>query len=89
VRSYRGPGHEIIIVEMPGGSQLSQDCQTMTQTKSSVATTGSVESVDFDGKPAAWLNGHTLLWEADSISFEVGGLDLDLAEALKIARSLH
>ena len=61
----------------------------MTQTKSSVVTTGSVESVDFDGKPATWLNGHTLLWEAGGISYEVGGLDLDLAEALKIARSLR
>jgi hypothetical protein len=78
---YGGPGHDIVIVEMPANPNPNVMTKTMTD--------GPVKTADFDGHPASWQGGNTLLWEADGISFDVGGLDLDLAEALKIARSLH
>jgi hypothetical protein len=52
-------------------------------------TDGTLEEVDFDGRPAAWADGHSLMWEAEGISYMVGGLDLDLEQAMQIARSLR
>ena len=43
--------------------------------------------MDFDGRPAAWIDGHLLMWEADGTTFQVGGLGLDLPAAQAIARS--
>jgi hypothetical protein len=86
---YKGPGHEIVIAQLPGGPQPSKDPNEATAIGTGVLTDGTVENIDFDGQPAAWIEGHTLLWEANGISYEVGGLDLNFEEVLKIARSLQ
>ena len=86
---YHGPGHDLIIAEMPGGPQPSQDPNVAVAIKNGALTDGSLEAVDLDGRPAVWINGHTLLWEADGVSLEVGGLDLDLAQAKTLAQSLR
>ncbi len=86
---YSGPGHDIIIAELPGGPRPGSDSSQMASVATGAGTDGSVEEVDFDGQPAAWIDGHTLLWEMEGISFEVGGLDLDLPGAMAIARSLR
>lgn len=54
-----------------------------------VLTEGTVEEVDFLGNPAAWIEGHSLLWEYNGIRYEVGGLDLDLQQVLGIAQSMR
>jgi hypothetical protein len=45
--------------------------------------------VDFDGRTAAWIDGHSLLWESEAISYQVGALDLNLQQVMDIARSLR
>jgi hypothetical protein len=51
-------------------------------------TNGTLEEVDLDGRKAAWADGRLLMWEADGISYLVGGSKLSLDEAIHIAKSL-
>ncbi len=86
---YSGPDHDIIIVQMPGGSRPSTEPNVTVAIRNGLITDGTLEEVDFDGRLAVWADGHSLMWEADDISYMVGGLDLSLEQALQIARSLH
>jgi hypothetical protein len=86
---YSGPGREIIIVQMPAGYLSSDDPNVETVGATGMITTGSLEEVDFDGQKAAWVDGHTLDWGSKEFTYEVGGLDLDLQQAMEIARSLR
>jgi hypothetical protein len=45
--------------------------------------------VQFDGHNAAWVNGHSLMWAEGNVSYQIGGLDLDLEQVEEIARSLQ
>jgi hypothetical protein len=86
---YSGPGDEIIVAQMPGGPQPSDDPNVAVAVKSGVVTDGTLEEVDFDGRTAAWIDGHSLLWESEAISYQVGALDLNLQQVMDIARSLR
>ena len=86
---YGGPGHDIAIVQGSVGPQPSDEPNVAIFVKSIFGTDGTLEEVDFDGRPAAWADGHSLMWEAEGISYMVGGLDLDLEQAMQIARSLR
>ncbi|MFB0536771.1 MAG: DUF4367 domain-containing protein [Anaerolineae bacterium] len=86
---YGGAGHDIIVVQMLVGPQPSDDPNVGIGVMGGWFTNGPVEEVDLDGRPAAWLDGHSLTWEADSVSYTVGGLDLSLPEAIRIAESLE
>lgn len=86
---YSGGAHDTIIVQMPGGPQPSQNPNEMTSIGTVFGTDGTLEEIDLDGRPAAWADGHSLMWQADGISYIVGGLDLTLEEAKHIARSLR
>ena len=90
---YSGRGHDTIIGQFRVGRFLTGEPGTSARTLVGigvgVGTDGVLEEVDLDGRPAAWVDGHTLVWDADSISYIVGGLELSLAEALEIARSLR
>ncbi len=86
---YEGSGHEIVIAQMPGGPQLIDDPNVLSIVVTGVMTDGMLEEVDFLGTPAVWIDGHSLLWENNSISYEVGGLDLDKQQVMSIAQSLR
>lgn len=86
---YSGPGHDIIVIETLVGPRLSDDPNVAVGAYSGYVTNGTVEETDLDGRRAAWANGNSLIWEADSISYQVGGLDLTLEQAKQIARSLR
>ncbi|NMB89424.1 MAG: hypothetical protein GYA17_13780 [Chloroflexi bacterium] len=86
---YAGPGHDILVAQFPGGPQPSSDPNTLSANKVGAMTTGELDAVDLDGRPAAWMDGHTLMWAEGNITYEVGGLDLDLEQAQAIARSLQ
>jgi len=90
---YGGRGHDTIIGQFRVGRFLTGEpgtsARTLGRTGVGIGTDGVLEDVDLDGRPAAWVDGHTLVWEADSMCYIVGGLDLSLAEALEIARSLR
>jgi len=47
-----------------------------------------LEEVTFDDHPAAWAT-NVLSWEEDSIGFLVGGPEMSLEEAMRIAESLR
>jgi hypothetical protein len=86
---YTGPGHDIIFVQASVGPQASSDPNVAVGVKSSFVTNGTLEEVALNGRPAAWTDNHSLMWEADNISYTVGGLDLSLDEAIRIAESLR
>lgn len=86
---YGGAAHDIILVQMPIGPQLSQKHDELIGIFSGFVTDGALEETDLDGRPAAWANGHSLMWEANGVNYIVGGLGLTLEEAKQIARSLH
>jgi len=85
---YGGAGHDIILAQMQVGPQPSDDPHVAIGVKTGWITDGSLEEVELDGHRAAWMDGHSLTWEADGISYTVGGLDLSLEEAIHIAESL-
>ncbi len=87
---YGGPGRDIIIVqtfvdEISGKNERDYDHQTMVGVLSDKAA----QEVTLDGRNAAWVDQYGLVWEADGISYLVGGLDLSLDEAIRIAQSLR
>jgi hypothetical protein len=86
---YGGTAHDIILVQMQVGPQPSDDPNVAVGVFSGFMTSGTLEEVELDGQPAAWANNHSLRWEADGISYTVGGLDLSLDEAIRIAQSLE
>jgi hypothetical protein len=72
---YDGPESEIVLFAFGGGS--------------TTGTSGSLDEVEVNGQPAAWVNGNMLVWDADGCSFSLEGLDLTLDQAIRIAESLH
>lgn len=86
---YAGSGSEIIIVQTMVGIQPSDSSNVVTGVATTLVTDGELEGVEFDGYPAVWADGHILMWEADGISYQVGGLDINLQQAINIASSLR
>jgi hypothetical protein len=86
---YGGPNHDIIVVQMPVGPRPSDKPNVAESVAVGLITDGAMEEIDFDGHPAVWVDGHSLMWEADGINYTVGGLDLSLEETVQIARSLR
>ena len=79
VLSYGGPGHDIVLLQALVGPGFQVGW----------VTDGPVEVLDLDGREAAWVNGRVLTWEEGSTHYSLGGLDLTLEEAIRIARSLE
>lgn len=86
---YEGDGPDILIVQTSVGIITGDEPGQSEATAVSLATDGTLEAVEFDGRPAAWIDGHLLMWEADGVTFLVGGLGLDLPAAMAMARSLR
>jgi hypothetical protein len=78
---YRAPGERITLYQKPLG-----DSRMMAM---SMGSGSSLEKVAVDGKPAAWLNDHKLVWESDGMSYTLEGNRLTLEEARRIAHSLR
>ena len=86
---YGGAGHDIILVQTQVGPQPSDDPNVGIAVMGGWFTNSPVEEVELDGRTAVWIDSHSLTWEADGISHTVGGLDLSLEEAVRIAKSLE
>lgn len=86
---YSGPAHDIIVVQMPGGPQPNDDPNVFSSVTAGVITDGTLEKTDLAGRTAVWIEGHSLMWAVDNMTYEVGGLDLTFEEAKQIARSLR
>ena len=85
---YDGPNGDIILAQMPVGERPGGDAQHTTFAKTGTLTDKPIESVTLNGQPAGWVEGHSLDWEANGVSYEVGGPKLSLDEAIRIAESL-
>jgi len=59
----------------------------------SVGTNAPVKAVTLNGRQAAWVETtggrNSLTWEADGTSYTLGGINLGLDEAIRIAQSLN
>lgn len=95
---YDGPSGELVIAELPVGkvSDNEANVQTPAIGAGHITTVGvgmltdkQIESVTLNGRSAGWVDGSGLMWEADGISFVVGGPNLTREEIMKIAESLE
>lgn len=78
---YIGPGSPIMLSQSPVGGQRDQGVAIGLPGVTVIAT------VQVNGQTATWAE-HTLLWEADGISYLLTGSDLGLEDALLIAESI-
>ncbi len=89
---YNGPEGDIILVQWPvydRVDKLSDDQVVTTVFMIGTLTDKPIEEVMLNGQPAGWVEGSGLMWEADGVSFTLGGASLSLDEALRIAESLE
>lgn len=86
---YAGPGPDIVFIQTGVGITAGDSPGTAVAAVVSTVTDGSIEEVSFDGREAAWIDGHLLKWEANGITYDIGGLGLDLDTAMAIGRSLR
>ena len=91
---FTGPGRDIVLILTPvgemmvsGGNEM-QGTVAVTVTLNVIYTNGSLEETTVHGQPAAWVDGKMLVWEANGMNFVIGGLDLNIDEAIRIAESL-
>jgi len=85
---YGGPNGDIILAQVPVGERPSGDAQHVTFAKTGMLTDKPIESVTLNGRPAGWVEGYGLMWEANGVSYTLGGLGLSLDETIRIAESL-
>lgn len=94
---YDGPSGEVVIVQRAVGKtegpvvRLSEykAAQDVSVIAAGVMTDKPISLVTFDGHQAAWVEEDGgLWWEADGLSFAVGGAGLSLEQATRIAASL-
>ncbi len=83
---YDGPGGDIVLVQMPVSDRPGGDSDVVSPAVNTL-TYSPVVSVTLNGRPAGWVEGN-LMWEADEISYTLGGNELSLDEAMRIAESI-
>lgn len=89
---YDGPEGDIILVQMPVYDQVEERSDNQVVTTAfmiGTLTDKPIEEVTLNGQPAGWVEGHSLMWEADGVSYTLGGASLSLDEATRIAESLE
>jgi hypothetical protein len=85
---YGNPDRDIVLFMGCIGKQPGGVPGLMTVKVSVIATNGSVEELMVGKHPAAWIDGKVLAWEAGNILYEIGGHDLSLDMAVRIAESI-
>lgn len=89
---FDGPRGEIVLVQTPVYERVEEQpggATTSTSVVVGVLSDAPVEEVVVRGNwRAAWFEGHSLVWEAEGVSYTLGGVDLSLDEAIRIAESV-
>lgn len=86
---YGGPDGDIILLQMPVGQQPGGESDHSLYAVVEMLTDQPFESATLDGQQAAWVGDRCLMWEAHGINFILGGGNLSLEEATRIAQSLE
>lgn len=88
---YDGPQGEIVLVQTPVYMHVQEGLGGVAESSSvmiGILTDKPIEEVVRDNWRAGWFEGNSLVWEADSVSYTLGGVNLSLEEAIRIAESL-
>jgi len=89
---YKGSDGEIVLVQMPAYTQvevIDETTMTVVGVWFGLTTDELVEEVALSGRRAAWVEDRSLVWEAEDIIYILGGSNLSLEEAIRIAESLE
>ena len=89
---YDGPQGELILAQVHVYERVEQESgQQIVTTARHVGllTDKPIERVIVDGQPGGWVEGYGLLWEVDGASLVLGGPNLALEEAIRLAESLE
>jgi hypothetical protein len=85
---YGGPDGDIILAQRPAFQGERPNGET-GHFSVEVRTDKPIETVTLNGQPAGWIDGYGLIWETESISYILGGANLSLDKATRIAESLE
>lgn len=88
---YDGPDGEIVLAQVPVYERVEEQSDNhVVSTVVGIATLTDkpIEEVTLNGRRAGWVEGTSLTWEADGVSYTLGGANLSLDEAIRIAESL-
>jgi hypothetical protein len=89
---YDGPEGEIILAQVQVYEHVEQKSDqhiVATAVHVGLLTDKPIEEVMLNGQPAGWVQGHGLMWEVDAVSLTLGGPNLALDEAIRLAESLE
>ena len=89
---YDGPNGDIILVQTPVYDRVEKQSDNYvvgTAVVIGMLTDKPIEEVTLNGRRAGWVEGNGLIWEADGVSYTLGGANLSLDEAIRIAESLE
>ncbi len=85
---YVGPGPDVVIAQQPVEPQSINDSGAVVGQVIGFMTNGTMVEVNLNGNTAVWVDDRLLIWEQGGLSYMVGGLGLNLEEAIRIATSL-
>jgi hypothetical protein len=89
---FDGPDGKIVLVQIPVYEQLVErpaNQVDITVVGVGMLTDKPIEEVQLNGRPAGWIDGYGLMWEADGVSYTLGGVNLSLETTTRIAESLE
>lgn len=89
---YDGPNGDLVLGQIPVGETARSEAgntASVTSVMIGTLTDQPIEEVTLDGGPAAWVEGLGLMWEADGVSYALGGAGLKLEDASRIAESMQ
>lgn len=85
---YRGSSRDITIILTPVGESPGEQPGQSVVALSVIHTSGKLDETRVNGQPAVWIDEKMLVWEIEGFNFLVGGFDLKLNEAIRIAESI-
>jgi hypothetical protein len=86
---YEGPGGQLILAHVPRDAPDPGDAEAGFGTTVEVLTDDPITAATVNGAPAAWIEGQSLSWVDDGVTYTLGGGQLTLAEAVRVAESLR
>jgi hypothetical protein len=89
---YDAPQGEIVLTQVQVYEHVEQKSDqhiVTTAVHVGLLTDKPIQEVTLSGRPAGWVDGHGLMWEVDGMSLTLGGANLALDEAIRLAESLE